>query len=396
MLKDVIAPGDVRVAPTRYTPARSPLRIALVAPPWFELPPKGYGGIEAMLFWLVQGLVARGHDVTLIGAGEDHTGARFLPTYAEPPTAKLGQSFPEVIHALTATEYLDELEVDVLHDHTLAGPLLLRGTRIPAIVTSHGPITGELAEYYRMINRYARLVAISEFQRTRAPHLQWAGMVHNAIPVAEYPFQAKKEEFVLFLGRMSAEKSPDLAIKAARAAGREIVVAAKCNEPAEHEYFEQRVRPLLGPDAHWFGEADSKQKKELLAQAHCLVFPIQWDEPFGIVMVEAMACGTPVVALRRGSVPEVVRDGLTGWIRDDPAKLPAAIERAGELDPWRCRSWVADNFDVSGMVSGYEAIFRRALLALPVGGLTPQAGLTESPGQAPAGRVRRSLKVQRA
>ena len=365
MLKDVIAPGDVRVAPTRYTPARSPLRIALVAPPWFELPPKGYGGIEAMLFWLVQGLVARGHDVTLIGAGEDHTGARFLPTYAEPPTAKLGQSFPEVIHALTATEYLDGLEVDVLHDHTLAGPLLLRGSQIPAIVTTHGPITGELAEYYRMISRYARLVAISEFQRAKAPHLQWAGTVRNAVPVAEYPFQAEKEEYVLFLGRMSPEKSPDLAIRAARAAGREIVVAAKCNEPAEHAYFEQRVRPLLGPDAHWFGEADTKQKKELLARAHCLVFPIQWDEPFGIVMVEAMACGTPVVALRRGSVPEVVRDGLTGWIRDDPAELPAAIERAGELDPWRCRGWVADNFDVSGMVSGYEAIFRRAALLAP-------------------------------
>jgi glycosyltransferase involved in cell wall biosynthesis len=362
VLKDVIAPGDVSVAPTRYTPARSPLRIALVAPPWFELPPKGYGGIEAMLFWLVQGLVARGHDVTLIGAGNDHTGARFLATYAEPPTAKLGQSFPEVVHALTATEYIDRLEVDVIHDHTLAGPLLLRGGRVPAIVTTHGPITGELAKYYRMINRYARLVAISKVQRAKAPQLTWAGTVHNAIPVAEYPFQADKEDFCLFLGRMSPEKAPDLAIRAARAAGREIVVAAKCNEQAEHDYFEQRVRPLLGSDAHWFGEADTAQKKDLLARASCLVFPIQWDEPFGIVMVEAMACGTPVVALRRGSVPEVVRNGVNGWIRDDLAQLPAAIERAGELDPWRCRRWVADNFDVSGMVSGYEAIFQAALL----------------------------------
>jgi glycosyltransferase involved in cell wall biosynthesis len=363
VLKDVIAPGDVRVAPPRYTPARSPLRIAVVAPPWFQLPPTGYGGIEAMLFWLVQGLVARGHDVTLIGAGKDRTGARFLPTYAEPPTAKLGQSFPEVIHALTATEYLEGLDLDIVHDHTLAGPLLLRGGRLPAVVTTHGPITGELAEYYRMINRYAGLVAISRFQRAKAPHLEWAGTVHNAIPVAEYPFRADKEDYCLFLGRMSPEKAPDLAIRAARAAGREIVVAAKCNERAEHEYFEQRVRPLLGPDAHWFGEADTAQKKDLLARAHCLVFPIQWDEPFGIVMVEAMACGTPVVALRRGSVPEVVSDGVTGLVRDDLAELPAAIDRADLLDPEACRGHVAARFDVAGMVSGYEAIFRRALRA---------------------------------
>jgi len=363
VLKDVIAPGDVRVAPPRYSPARSPLRIALVAPPWYELPPKGYGGIEAMLFWLVQGLVARGHDVTLIGSGRDHSGARFLPTYAEPPTARLGHSLPEVLHALTATEYIDGLDLDVIHDHTLAGPLLLRGSRIPAVVTTHGPIVGELAEYYRMANRYAGLVAISRFQRAKAPHLRWAGTVYNAIPVAEYPFQAEKEGYCLFLGRMSPEKAPDLAIRAARAAGREIVVAAKCNEPAEHEYFEQRVRPLLGPDAHWFGEADSQQKKDLLARAESLVFPIQWDEPFGIVMVEAMACGTPVVALRAGSVPEVVVDGVTGWIRDTPEELPAAIERAGEIDPRACRARVAEQFDVATMVGGYEAIFRRALRA---------------------------------
>ena len=367
MLKDAVARGDVVVAPPaspRYKPARPPLSIGLIAPPWFELPPKGYGGIEAMIFWLVQGLVARGHRVTLIGAGQDHTGARFMATYAEPPTARLGTPFPEVVHALTAYEWIDQLgDVDIVHDHTLCGPLLLRGSGIPAVMTAHGPIAGELAEYYRMVNRYVQLVAISDFQRSKAPHLDWAGTVHNAIPVDEYPYQAEKDEFCLFLGRMSPEKAPDLAIKAARAAGREIVVAAKCNEPAEHEYFEQRVRPLLGADAHWFGEADSVQKKDLLARAHCLVFPIEWDEPFGIVMVEAMACGTPVVALRRGSVCEVVADGVTGFVRDHPEELPAAINRCRELSPRACRRRVALNFDVSGMVSRYEDIFRHALRA---------------------------------
>src|SRR6266496_5477251 len=152
---------------------------------------------------------------------------------------------------------------------------------------------------------------------------------------------------------MSPEKAPDLAIQAARVAGRRIVVAAKCNEPGEKRYFEDRVRPLLGRDAEWFGEADSEQKKDLLARARCLVFPIQWNEPFGIVMVEAMACGTPVVALRGGSVPEVVEDGVTGIICHRADELPDAIRRVDELDPKACRRRVFDCFDVADMVEGY-------------------------------------------
>jgi glycosyltransferase involved in cell wall biosynthesis len=202
---------------------------------------------------------------------------------------------------------------------------------------------------------------VSESQRATAPQLPWAGTVHNAIPVNEYPFETDKDDFVLFLGRISPEKGPDLAIKAARAAGRRIVVAAKCNEPAEHAYFEERVRPLLGPDAEWYGHATTEEKKKLLARAGALVFPIQWDEPFGIVMIEAMACGTPVVALRRGSVPEVVADGVTGWICDHPNELAPAIERISDLDPSACRARVADRFDVSEMLRRYEAIYREAL-----------------------------------
>ena len=360
MLQDAeMLPGDVVPARPRRSPARAPLSIAVVAPPWYQLPPDGYGGIEAMLFWLVRGLVDRGHDVTLIGAGQDRTGARFRFTYAEPPSARMGESMPEVIHALRAIAHLDELDADVVHDHSFVGPLATRCSAAPTVVTAHGPMAGELAEYYHHLARHTAVVAISEFQRRAAPGLRWAGTVHNAIPVEEYPLEVVKEDWCLFLGRINGEKAPDLAIRAARAAGRPIVVAAKCSEPAERDYFERRVRPLLGPDVEWFGEADTAQKKDLLARAHCLVFPIQWDEPFGIVMVEAMACGTPVVALRRGSVPEVVADGVTGFVRDHPAELPAAIARAGELDPAACRRRVVERFDVPGMADGYEAVYRR-------------------------------------
>ena len=301
------------------------LRVAVVAPPWFPIPPDGYGGIEAMVHWLVEGLVARGHQVTLIGAGDCRTSAaRFLQTYEEPPVARMGTPFPEIVHALQADEHLRELDVDVVHDHSMGGPLTARARRTPTVLTAHGPVTGELGECYRLLSRHHPMVAISEAQRAKGPHLPWAGTVYNAIPVDEYPFETEKDDFVLFLGRISPEKGPDLAIKAARAAGRRIVIAAKCNEPAEHAYFDQRVRPLLGPDAEWYGHATTEEKKKLLARASALVFPIQWDEPFGIVMVEAMACGTPVVALRAGSVPELVVDGLTGYICDRPEELPAA------------------------------------------------------------------------
>jgi glycosyltransferase involved in cell wall biosynthesis len=337
------------------------LRVAVVAPPWFTIPPDGYGGIEAMVHWLVEGLVARGHQVTLIGAGDCRTSASFLQTYEEPPVARMGTPFPEIVHALQVDEHLEALDVDVVHDHSMGGPLTARARRTPTVLTAHGPVVGELGECYRLLSRHHPMVAISESQRAKGPHLPWAATVYNAIPVDEYPFETDKDDFVLFLGRISPEKGPDLAIKAARAAGRRIVVAAKCNEPAEHAYFEAKVRPLLGPDAEWYGHATTEEKKKLLARAGALVFPIQWDEPFGIVMVEAMACGTPVVALRAGSVPEVVVDGLTGYICDRPEELPTAIQRVDALDPKACRQRIADCFDVPDMVDGYEAVYRRAI-----------------------------------
>ncbi|HEX6677160.1 MAG TPA: glycosyltransferase family 4 protein [Actinomycetes bacterium] len=335
------------------------LGVAMVAPPWFELPPDGYGGIEAMVYWLAEALNERGHQVTLISAGEPAVSSGARATYRQPPSERLGEPMPEAVHALVAAEHLAELDVDVVHDHSLAGPLTARGRGVPTVVTAHGPIEGDLADYYAHLGPDVHLVAISEFQRSRAPELPWAGVVHNAIPIDEYPLRTDKEDFCLFLGRVNGEKAPDLAIEAARAAGRRIVIAAKCNEPDERRYFEERVQPLLGDDAEWLGTAGTEEKKDLLARAACLVFPIQWDEPFGLVMVEAMACGTPVVALRRGSVPEVVADGVSGFVRDRLEELPQAIERVGELDPAECRRQVAGRFDVPTMADGYEGVYRR-------------------------------------
>jgi glycosyltransferase involved in cell wall biosynthesis len=341
--------------------SRPSLRIAIIAPPWFPIPPSGYGGIESMVHTLVEGLADRGHEIVLVGAGTHHGSAKFLQTYDPAPLDRMGEAFPEVVHALLAARHLEDLDVDVVHDNSLAGPLTSGWRTSPTVVTAHGPIAAEMEACYRVLSRYTALVAISDGQRAKGPDMPWKGRVYNAIPVDEYPFESQKEDFCLFLGRVSAEKAPDLAIKAARAAGYPIVVAAKCNEPPEKRYFQERVRPLLGPDAEWFGEANTEQKKDLLARARCLVFPIQWDEPFGIVMVEAMACGTPVVALDRGSVPEVVVDGVTGFICREADELPNAIRRVGEIDPKACRRRVFDVFDVADMVDGYEAIYRQLL-----------------------------------
>jgi glycosyltransferase involved in cell wall biosynthesis len=340
-----------------------PLRIAMIAPPWFTVPPQGYGGVENMCADLVDGLVDRGHEVTLIGAGRPGTRADgFVATYTEPPSGRLGEPLPEVLHSAAAARVLDGLDVDLVHDHTLAGPLLARGRRVPTVVTMHGPVAGEPGEYYRQLGDTVDLVAISHAQSRAAPDLSWLGTVYNAVDVESFPYRAAKEEELLFLGRLHPDKGVHLAIDAARSVGLPIVVAGKCSEPVELEYFRTQIEPRLGPDVTIFGTADATAKRDLLSRAAALVFPIVWDEPFGMVMIEAMACGTPVVALRRGSVPEVVVDGVTGVLCDDPVDLPAAIVAARRLAPAGCREHVRSRFDVDTMVAGYEALYRKALV----------------------------------
>jgi len=346
-------------ADTRIEAPRSPLRIGMVAPPWFELPPRGYGGTEAVVASLVDGLVDRGHEVVLVASGSHRTKAtRFHRVYDVPPTERLGEPVPEVVTAAEAARVLAEADVDLVHDHTLAGPLVARGRAQPTVVTAHGPVAGEDGHYFETLGSSVDVVAISDAQRRLNPNLNWVGTVHNAIDVSSFPYRADKDDYVLWLGRFSPQKAPDLAIEAARAAGRRIVLAGKLNEAPERRYFEERVAPLLGRDAEYVGEADASMKRELLSGAQALVFPIQWEEPFGMVMIEAMACGTPVVALRRGSVPEVVADGVTGVIVDDAARLPDAIARAQELDPAASRRRAVEDFDVPVMAERYERVYR--------------------------------------
>lgn len=349
-------PPDRRT--TDAQPGR-PLRIAMVAPPWFTVPPVGYGGIEAMVAELTNGLVERGHHVTLIAAGEPGTKAQqFIPIYHQPPSDRLGEPMPEVYHAAAAAQVLAGLEVDVVHDHTLAGPLLARGRPKPTVVTAHGPVGGEPGDYLARLGHTVDVVAISAAQQAQRPDINWVATVHNSIDVTTFPFGKGDGGYLLFIGRFNPDKGAHLAIDAARAAGRRIVLAGKLNEPAEKSYFEEAIRPRLGPGVEYAGEADAITKRELYTQAEALLFPVCWEEPFGMVMIEAMACGTPVVALRRGSVPEVVAHGRTGIVVDDPGNLPAAIDAAANIDRSECRRRAQEHFDAPVMVASYEAVYQ--------------------------------------
>ncbi|EIE99061.1 glycosyltransferase family 4 protein [Saccharomonospora glauca] len=336
-------------------------RIAMIAPPWFELPPTAYGGIEAMASDLIEQLTLRGLDITLVGVGRNGTPADFVPTYDRPNEDRLGQVLPEVTHAAELTEIIEKIDPDVVHDHSLAGPLMARGRTMPTVLTAHGPVNGEMGRYYRGLGDSVHLVAVSDAQRRLSPDLNWVGTVHNAVRVDRFPFREDKDDYALFLGRSCPEKGIPQAIAAARRAGIHLKIAAKCREPEEKAYFDREIAPLLGEGVEWLGEADRATKVELLQGARCLVFPVCWEEPFGIVMVEAMACGTPVVGFRRGSVPEVVTHGRTGYVCDDVENLSLAIQRVDELSPHDCRREAELRFDVEMMADRYERIYRSVL-----------------------------------
>ncbi|HEX5596417.1 MAG TPA: glycosyltransferase family 4 protein [Micromonosporaceae bacterium] len=340
-------------------PPRS-LRIAMVVPPWYELPPPGYGGLEQVCSALVDALVARGHHVTLFGAGsETGTDSEFVAT-SELQHPRLGQILPELAHLARTDRMIAEDSFDVVHDHTTAGPLLAPRRGVPTVVTVHGKPTGELGDILSGVDPSVGLVAISHAQRRLNPNLPWIATVYHGLPAEELDLQpARHDGPVLWLARFTADKGPDLAVRACQEAGLPLVLAGKCNEPNERRYLQDAVEPLLGPETTLLVNPDRERTVALLRAARCLIMPIRWDEPFGMVMLEAMAIGTPVVALNRGAVPELVRHGETGLICDDPTELPQALREVAEIDPMACVRRVRDSFSADLMARGYERVYQR-------------------------------------
>lgn len=335
------------------------MRIALLSPPWFPVPPRAYGGIETIVHLLAEGLVERGVDVTLFASGDSTTAAELDAVYAQAPSDHIGKTEWDLEHVLLCLRRAPEF--DLVHDH--AGPLgmtllALAGVRVVSSV--HGPLTGRPGRLYARACRMApgiQLVSLSLRQRAPQPSLPWLANVPNAIDTSAYPFSPRKDDYLLFLGRMGEDKGAHRAIEIARAAGLPLRIAAKCRDDAEIAYFEREIEPRLGPDVCWHGEVGGAEKLELLSRARALVFPIAWEEPFGLVMVEAMACGTPVLATRRGSVPEVVAHGVSGFVAEDEEGLAASVPLLASLDPERVRAHASGRFSAARMVDRYVAVY---------------------------------------
>lgn len=367
------------------------LRIGLLAPPWVPIPPSSYGGIEQVVATLADGLVERGHEVVLVAAPSSSLdGVRLVTPLASIPVA-IGESAAEWRHALAGIDAFADVDVVIDHSGPL-GALLTSRLAAPGLHVTHGPLDMVLTEIYTGIARHSprlRLVAISDAQRAMAPGLPFAGVCHNGLALDSAPFRAQPDGYLAFLGRMSPEKGPADAIRIARRAGLPLLIGAKCREPAEHAYFARHVAPALGPGVVWLGELNTAEKYELLAGARALLFPIAWPEPFGMVMIEAMACGTPVLATARGSVPEVVADGVTGFVRATPDELVEAVARIDEIDRRACRRRVAERFSADAMTVGYERLARAELAGRrrATVAMSPLRGRLGGEGAAPSPEV---------
>lgn len=344
------------------------LKIALIAPPYFDIPPSAYGGVESVVADLADGLVDLGHQVTLVGAGANGTKARMVKAWEETAADRLGEPYPEVLNAVLTRRTIEDLamagEVDLVHDHSLSGPLnacAYTELGLPTVVTVHGPLHSYARKFYRALGTDVALVSISHRQAALAPELSWAETVHNGLQTRRWPYSSHKGDYALWLGRYHPDKAPHLALEAAHAVGLPLVLAGKCSEPVEKKYFAESVEPLIGPEDKVVGVADAILKRELLVDARCLLFPVQWEEPFGMVMIESMVCGTPVVAVNQGAVPEVVVDGVTGLLVEGPQELPEALERVSTLDPGACRRHVEANFSAERMAANYVRCYRRVL-----------------------------------
>lgn len=336
------------------------LKIAQIAPPWYPIPPTGYGGIELVVSLLADGLVDAGHDVTVFASKDSKTKAKLEYVYDVAPSADIGRIAPEIIHIMPA--YLRHEEFDILHDHSgKVGPAIANFIPTPMLHTLHGPFNEENKRYYRSVNHGIWFNSISDYQASCCPDLNYVGTIYNSVNPDWYPFSAEKEDYLLFLGRMNPEKGAAIAIEVANRLQMRIVVATKMTEPMEIEHFEKDVKPLIGPNTELMGELTLEEKADIIKRAKATLFPIQWPEPFGLVMIESMVCGTPVIAWRNGSVPEVVSDGVSGFIVESTDEMAAAVRRLDEIDPAACRKWVVDNFSDRVMVQRYRDAYRRIL-----------------------------------
>jgi glycosyltransferase involved in cell wall biosynthesis len=364
------------IDPVRQCVASKRMRIAQVAPLFERVPPHQYGGTERVVSYLTEELVARGHAVTLFASGDSITGARLVPGWEQSLRLHAPSVDPVAVHlAMLARVYERAKDFDVIHCHTdyLTLPFT-RGIGVPTVITLHGRL--DLREVHPLYRSFPNVgyVSISTAQREPVDGLKWAATVHHGMPRDLYRLDERPERtHLLFLGRISAEKAPDAAIRVAIRAGVPIKIAAKIDR-SDRKFFEDAVRPLLDhPLVEFLGEVDDTRKSELLSEARALLFPVDWPEPFGMVVIESLACGTPVIARGRGSVPELLAHGTTGFVCETEDEMVAAVRRLPEIERRACRAEFERRFSVEAMADAYLRVYERARSAVRDGirGATP-------------------------
>jgi glycosyltransferase involved in cell wall biosynthesis len=336
-----------------------PLRIAQIAPLYESVPPKLYGGIERIVSYLADELVRRGHQVTLYAAGDSTTKVPLVA--GTPQSLRLAglDHFGNTFHLPMLSNVYDHASAfDVIHSHVdcLSFPFA-RLVAVPTVATMHGRLDiRELLPVYRSY-RDLPVVSISNDQRRPLPEMNWLGTVYHGLPRDLLKFSSRSGGYLAFLGRLSPEKRPDLAIEIARRSGLPLKIAAKVDR-ADREYFAEVIKPRLSiPGIEFIGEINEAEKQKFLGGALALLFPVDWPEPFGLVMIEALACGTPVVARPCGSVPEVLREGVTGFMGSSVDDLVAAVQRAGEISREACRREFETRFTAEVMAANYERLY---------------------------------------
>jgi glycosyltransferase involved in cell wall biosynthesis len=344
------------------------MKIAQVSPLWESVPPKLYGGTERIVSYLTEELVRRGHDVTLFASGDSVTAARLRKVCPEALRLKKGPVNRDAPFVLMMEQVFgaEAAQFDIIHSHLdFMGFPMSRRCQTPVLTTLHGRL--DLPEIGPVFDEYPDMpvVSISNAQRAPLPQANWIGTVHHGLPDL-YTFHPEPGSYLAFLGRISPEKRPDHAIEVAKRVGMPLRIAAKV-DPVDRDYFEAEIERLLEhPLIEYVGEITDAEKCDFLGDAAAVVCPYDWPEPFGLVLIEALACGTPVLAYRRGSIPELIEDGVTGFICESLSEMVRAVERVPPLDRRRCRQSFETRFAVRRMAEDYLALYERLRAAVPI------------------------------
>lgn len=334
------------------------MRIGILAPPWIPIPPPAYGGIEEVVDVLACGLSELGHQVVLASHPASTCPVERNPVVGLAPSGQIGDRKEELQHVVDAYAAFEEQQVDIVHDHTMAGPVYpRRPAGLPVVTTVHGPFTVQALQHFRSVPSAVGIVAISRHQAHTAGSVKIDRIIYNGIDAQHIARGDGAGGYLAFLGRMAPDKGVREAIEVARRAGVRLLIGAKMREQQEREYFADVIEPLLGGSIEYLGELDTQQKFDLLRSAIALVNPLYWPEPFGMVMIESMAVGTPVIATPEGSAPELIHDGVSGFLRVTIRDLAAAVPLVEGLNRSRVRSHVVENFSKERMARDYSAYF---------------------------------------